>query len=333
MPKPKVFVTREIPQTGLQILKQNFEVEVWPDYAPPARPALIEKLKTVDAVVSLLSDKIDAEVLSAAPFLKIISQLAVGFDNIDVKAATERGIYVTNTPEVLTEASADFAFAMLMAVARRIVKADKYVRTGQWKVAWHPSMMLGHDIFGAVIGIIGAGRIGQAVARRARGFNMKVLYFSGSPKPEFERECDATRVDLETLLKTSDFVSLHVPLTDQTRMLINAERLALMKSTAYLINNSRGPVVDENALYEALKNSRIAGAAMDVFASEPTSPTNPILELDNVVVAPHISSASYATREKMSEMVAENIIDFFSGKEPSDLVNHGVMTINPIKHT
>ncbi len=322
MTKPRIFITREIPQSGLQMISSHFEVEMWPEYAPPPRNILLERLSNVEAMVTLLSDKIDAEVLRAAPRLKIISQLAVGYDNIDIKEATSRGICVTNTPEVLTDASADFAFAMLMATARRLVEADRYVRDGSWKVAWHPSMMLGRDIFGATLGIVGAGRIGQAVARRGRGFNMPVLYCSGSPRPEFEKECDAKRVDLETLLKNSDFVSLHVPLTDKTRQLLDAPRLALMKPTAYLINNSRGPVVDEAALYNALKTGRLAGAALDVFAIEPTPATNPLLELSNVVVAPHISSASHATREKMSEMVAENLTAFFDGREPPDLLNH-----------
>lgn len=321
MPKPRVFVTREIPDAGLQLLSRKFDVEVWKEYAPPPREVTREKLKSADAMISLLSDKIDAEMLAAAPNLKIIAQYAVGYDNIDVKTATSRKICVTNTPDVLTDASADFAFAMLMAVARRIVEADRYVREGKWQVAWHPAMLLGRDIFGATIGIVGAGRIGQAVARRARGFNMPVLYYSGSAKPEFEAECKATRVELDTLLKNSDFVSLHVPLNDKTRLLINAERLALMKTSAYLINNARGPVVDEKALYSALISGRLAGAALDVFANEPTPANNPLLQLPNVVAAPHISSASFATREKMAEMVAENLLAFFAGKEPPDLVN------------
>lgn len=321
MTEPRLFITRTIPSTGLQLIEKSFKVEIWPDYAPPPRATLLERVKNVDALVTLLSDKIDAEIMAAAPKLKIISQLAVGFDNIDIAEATRRGICVTNTPDVLTEASADFAFAMLMAVARRVVEADRYVRDGKWKVAWHPSMLLGQDIYGATLGIIGAGRIGQAVGRRGRGFNMRILYCSGSAKPEFERNCDARYVDLETLLKESDFVSLHCPLTDKTRCLIDARRLAMMKPGAYLINNARGPVVDEQALYEALKTGHIAGAALDVFATEPTPADNPLLRLNNVVVAPHISSASTATREKMSQMVAANLTDFFAGKKPPHLLN------------
>ncbi|NLF97574.1 MAG: D-glycerate dehydrogenase [Candidatus Riflebacteria bacterium] len=321
MPKARIFVSREIPQAGRQLLEQHFAVEVWQQYAPPTRQQLIEKIAGCAGMVSLLSDKIDAEVLAAAPELKIIAQYAVGYDNIDVAEASRRGICVTNTPEVLTEASADFAFAQLMAVARRVVESDRYVRNGQWQVAWHPSMMLGYDIYGSTIGIVGAGRIGQAVARRARGFSMKILYFSSSAKPEFENETGARRVELEELLREADFVSLHVPLNDGTRGLINADRLARMKRTAFLINNSRGPVVDEKALYEALKSGQIAGAALDVFASEPTPADNPLLQLENVVVAPHISSASHATRARMAVMVAENLIAFFTGKRPANIIN------------
>ncbi|MBU1106725.1 MAG: D-glycerate dehydrogenase [Candidatus Riflebacteria bacterium] len=328
MSKPKVFVTREIPQAGLQVLSQHFNVEVWPHYAPPTKTQLVEKISDCEAMISLLSDKIDAEVFAAAPKLKIIAQYAVGYDNIDVQEASRRNIRVTNTPEVLTDSSADFAFAQLMAVARRVVEADRYVRNGQWQVAWHPSMMLGYDIHAATIGIIGAGRIGQAVARRAQGFSMKILYYSSSAKSEFERKTGAQRVELDTLLREADFVSLHVPLTASTRNLINAEKLALMKRTAFLINNSRGPVVDEKALYEALKAGNIAGAALDVFAGEPTPADNPLLTLDNVVVAPHISSASHATRARMAEMVAENLVAFFAGKEPPDLINPEAFKLN-----
>ena len=330
MAKPKVYVTREIPERGLKIIKERFETEVWPEYAPPPKNVIIEKARDVDALVSLLSDKIDAEVFDAAPKLKIVSQLAVGFDNIDVQEATKRGIYVTNTPGVLTETTADFAWALLMAVARRVVEADKYVRTGQWKVGWHPSMLLGRDVYGATIGIVGAGRIGQAVARRAKGFNMRILYYDVVARPEIEKELGAKRVDLDTLLREADFVSIHVPLMKETYHMINAEKLKLMKETAYLVNNARGPVVDEKALYEALKEGRIAGAGLDVFEQEPTPVDNPLLKLDNVVVAPHISSGSYETRSKMAEMVAENLVAFFEGRQPPNLVNLEVMKVRPL---
>jgi len=325
--KPKVYVTREIPERGLKMIKERFDADVWPEYGPPPKKVIVEKVGNVDAVVSLLSDEIDAEVFGAARKLKVVAQMAVGFDNIDVKLATKRGIYVTNTPEVLTETTADFAWALLMAVARRFVKADRYVRTGKWKVSWHPTMLLGRDVHGATIGIVGAGRIGSSVAKRAKGFNMKILYYDVVPRPEVEKELGAKNVDLDTLFKESDFISVHVPLTKQTYHMINTEKLRLMKKTAYLINNSRGSVIDEKALYRALKEEWIAGAGLDVFEREPTQLDNPLLMLDNVVVAPHISSSSHETRSRMAEMVAENLIAFFEGTIPPNLVNPEVLKI------
>jgi glyoxylate reductase len=330
MSKPKIYVTRELPERGLKIIRQHFETEIWPEYAPPPKKLIIEKAKNVDALATLLSDKIDAEVFDAAPKLKIVSQLAVGFDNINIPEATKRGIYVTNTPEVLTDTTADFAWALLMAVARRVVEADKYVRTGQWKVGWHPDMMTGRDVYGATIGIVGAGRIGYAVAKRAKGFSMKILFYDVIPRPEMEKELGAKRADLDTVLRESDFVSIHVPLMKETHHLMNEQRLRLMKKTAYLINNSRGPVVDEKALYTALKEGWIAGAGLDVFEPEPTPMDNPLLKLNNVVVAPHISSASLETRSKMAEMVAENLVAFFEGKKPPNLVNPDVIKVRPL---
>ena len=319
------------PERGLEMIRKSFHAEIWSEYAPPPKKVIIEKIREMDAIVSLLSDQIDAEVFDAAPKLKIVAQLAVGFDNIDVKEATKRGIYVTNTPGVLTETTADFAWALLMAVARRVVEADNYVRTGKWKVGWHPSMLSGRDIYGATLGIVGAGRIGASVARRAKGFNMKILYYDVISRPELEKELGAKRVDLDRLLAGSDFVSVHVPLMESTHHLMNEERLKLMKKTAYLINNSRGPVVDERALYKALKEGRIAGAGLDVFEEEPTQITNPLLKLDNVVVAPHISSASHETRSQMAKMVADNLVSFFSGKRPPNLVNPDVLEVQPLK--
>jgi glyoxylate reductase len=330
MPKPKVYVTRELPERGLNVIKKHFDAEVWREYAPPPKKTIVEKAKDVDALVSLLSDKIDAEVFDAAPKLQIVSQLAVGFDNIAIPDATKRGIYVTNTPEVLTDTTADFAWALLMAVARRVVEADKYVRTGQWKVGWHPAMLTGRDIHHATIGIVGAGRIGYAMAKRALGFDMKVLFYDVIPRPEMEA-LGAKKVDLSTLLRESDYVSLHVPLMKETHHLINAEKLRLMKKTAYLVNNARGPVVDEKALYEALKAGQIAGAGLDVFEQEPMPLDSPLLKLDNVVVAPHISSASLETRAQMSQMVADNLFAFFEGKKPPNLVNADVMMVKPLK--
>jgi glyoxylate reductase len=330
MPKPKIYITRMLPERGLKIIKEHFDSEVWQEYAPPPKDVIIEKAADCDALVSLLSDKIDAQVFDAAPKLRIVSQIAVGFDNIDVKEATKRGIYVTNTPEVLTDTTADFAWTLLMAVARRVVEADKYVRTGQWKVAWHPEMLQGRDVYGATIGIVGAGRIGYGVAQRAKGFKMKILFYDVIPRPEMEREFGAKKVDLDTLFRESDFVSVHVPLMKETFHLVNEDRLRVMKKTAYLINNARGPVVDEKALYKALKEGWIAGAGLDVFEQEPTPVDNPLLKLDNMVVAPHISSASYETRSRMAEMVAENLVAFFQKRQPPNLVNPEVMKIKPL---
>ncbi|MCX7706696.1 MAG: D-glycerate dehydrogenase, partial [Anaerolineae bacterium] len=256
MTKPKVFVTRIIPEKGLKLVQEFCDVDLWADELPPPRDVLLARVRGVEGMLCLLTDRIDAEVMDAAgPSLKVISNHAVGYDNIDVPAATARGIPVGNTPGILTDATADFAFALLLAAARRLVEGEHFVRAGRWKT-WGPSLLLGQDVYGATLGLIGFGRIGQAMARRAVGFAMRVLYYDPSlPQPPAGLE--ATPVDLTTLLQESDFVSLHVPLTPQTRGLINHETLALMKPTAVLINTARGPVVDQAALYEALRDGRI----------------------------------------------------------------------------
>jgi glyoxylate reductase len=324
MKKPRVYVTRELPERGLRIIKEKFETEVWGEYSPPPKKVIIEKAKNADALVTLLSDKIDSEVFDAAPNLKIVSQLAVGFDNIDLQEATKRGIYVTNTPGVLTETTADFAWTLLMAAARRVVEADKYIHAGNWKVGWHPAMLQGRDVYGSTLGIIGLGRIGVAIARRAQGFNMKVLYSDVLRREDLEEEMNIKYVEVDDLLKQADFVTINVPLLKSTYHLIDEKKLKSMKKTAFLINNARGPVVDEKALYQALKEGWIAGAGLDVFEQEPTATTNPLLTLENLVVAPHISSASYETRARMSEMVADNLAAFFEGRTPANLVNKDV---------
>jgi len=325
MSKPKVYVTREMPERGLRIIKEKFDAEVWHEYAPPPKKIIVQKAAKVDALATLLSDQIDAEVFDVAPNLKIIAQMAVGFDNIDVTEATKRGIYVTNTPGVLTETTADFAWALLMAVARRVVEADKYVRSGNWKVGWHPMMIQGRDIYGAILGIVGLGRIGCAIAKRAKGFDMKVLYYDVIRRPDFEKEYGIQFTDINLLFQKADFITINAPLTKETYHLVDEKKLKMMKKTAYLINNARGPIIDEKALYKALKEGWIAGAALDVFEQEPMPMENPLLKLDNVVVAPHISSASYETRSKMAEMVAENLVAFFEGRTPPNLVNPEVM--------
>ncbi|UCH31200.1 MAG: D-glycerate dehydrogenase [Candidatus Bathyarchaeota archaeon] len=327
MQKPKVYVTRKLPERGLRIIRNHFDIEIWPEYAPPPRKVILEKASEVDGLTTLLSDTIDSEVFDAGSNLKIISQYAVGFDNISVDEATKRGIYVTNTPGVLTETTADYAWALLMAVARRVVEADKYVRTGKWRVGWHPTMLQGRDINGATLGIIGLGRIGSGIARRARGFDMKIIYHDVNRRQDLEEKLDIKFAEIDALLREADFVTINVPLLKQTFHLINEERLRLMKKTGILINNARGKVIDENALYKALVEGWIAGAGLDVFEQEPTLQNNPLLTLDNVVVAPHISSASYETRSRMAEMVAENLVAFFEGRTPPNLVNKEVINI------
>ena len=314
----KIFITRRLPEEGLRLLKEH-ELEIYEGDAPPSKEEIIEGVKDKDVLICLLTDKIDAEVMDSAPNLKIIANYAVGIDNIDVEEATKRGILVTNTPGVLTETVADLAWALLMAIARRIVEGDKFMREGKFK-GWAPLLMLGSDVYGKTIGIIGAGRIGSAVARRAKGFNMRILYYSRKRNEKLEEECNAKYVDLETLLKEADFVSLHTPLTEETYHMIGEKGLKMMKPTAYLINTARGKCVDENALVKALKEGWIKGAALDVFENEPA--IHPELKkLDNVVLTPHIGSASYETRSKMAVMVAKNVIAALEGKLPPNCVN------------
>ena len=327
--RPKVLITREIPERGLSKIREFFEVDLWTDEAPPPKDVILERIRDKDALVSLLTDPIDEEVFDAAPKLRIVSQYAVGYDNIKVEEATKRGIYVTNTPGVLTETVADFTFALMLAVARRVVEADRYVREGKWKVGWHPLMMVGTDVYGATLGIVGLGRIGSAVARRAKGFNMRVIYYDVVRREDLEKELGIEYVSLDKLLEESDYVSLHTPLTPQTYHLIGEEQLKKMKKTAFLINTARGKVVDQKALYKALKEGWIAGAGLDVFEQEPISPDDPLLELDNVVLAPHAASASYETRSRMAEMVADNLIAFLKGEVPPNLVNKDVVNVRP----
>ncbi len=320
MNKPRVFVTRPIPDRGLDVIKNFCDADVWTDELPPSRDVLLERVRGVEGIVSLLTDRIDGEVMDAAgPQLKVVSNQAVGFDNIDVAAATQRGIPVGNTPDVLTDATADFAFALMMAAGRRIVEGERYVRAGKWKT-WSPSLLLGVDFKGATLGLVGFGRIGKAMARRAAGFDMRVIYYDPlETKPP--ADVKATHVDMETLLEDSDFISLHTPLTADTRRLIDAAALAKMKPTAVLVNTSRGPVVDLDALYEALKVKRIFAAALDVTEPEPLPMDHPLLTLENALIVPHIASASKTTRDKMSWMAAQNLIAGLKGEHLPNCVN------------
>ena len=320
MSKPKVFITRVIPEKGLEIIREYCEVDVWQNELSPTRDELLQRVRGIDGLLSLLTDTIDSEVMDeAGSQLKVISNYAVGFDNIDVPAATARNIPVGNTPDVLTDATADFAFALLMAVARRISEAERYVHEGKWRT-WGPMTLLGVDIHCATLGLVGFGRIGKAVARRALGFDMRVIYYSPNEKKAYP-DLNATQVDFETLLEESDFISLHTPLTPATRHLIDAEALSKMKPNAVLINTARGPVVDAEALYQALKEKRIFGAGLDVTDPEPIPAESPLLTLDNIVIVPHIASASKATREKMSRMAAQNLIAGLKGERLPNCVN------------
>lgn len=322
MTKPQVFVTRKLPEPALFDLTAHCDVDVWPEELPPGRETLLERVKGIDGLLCLLTDKIDAQVMdTAGPGLKVISNCAVGFDNIAVLDATQRGIPVGNTPGILTETTADFAFSLLLAAARRVVEADKYVRAGKWKT-WGLTLLLGQDINGSTLGIVGFGRIGKAVARRGLGFDMQVLYYDpwNIDAPE-ARELNARSVDLDTLLRESDFVSLHVPLTEETFHLIDAQTLSKMKPTAILINTARGPAVDSEALYDALSQGVISYAALDVTEPEPIQGDDPLLELDNVIVVPHIASASHATRGKMAGMAVQNLIAGLAGRRLPHCVN------------
>jgi glyoxylate reductase len=317
---PRIFITRELPGDPTQQLREVAEVEVWPEEEPPPHEVLVQRASQADALLTMLTDPIDIAVLEAGQRLRIVAQMAVGYDNIDVVAATERGILVTNTPGVLTETTADLAFALLLAAARRVVEGDGLTRSGGWK-PWHPSFLLGQDVYGATLGIVGLGQIGLAVARRARGFDMRILYNDGRRHEVAEKELGLEYADLVQLLRESDFVTLHVPLTPETRHLIGERDLGLMKSTAILINAARGPVVDQRALYAALKSRRIAAAALDVAEVEPIPVDDPLLTLDNVVVTPHIGSASVATRKKMAEMAVESVLQALRGEMPSRCIN------------
>ena len=331
----KVYVTRQIPEEGINLLKKFCRmVEVNPHDSPLTYDELLRQVKGRDAILTMLSDRIDERVMSEATdpclkhtgtSLKIIANYAVGYDNIDIKTATKKGIIVTNTPGVLTDSTADMAWALLFSIVRRIVEGDRLTRVGKF-TGWAPMMLLGGDFIGKTLGIIGAGRIGTAMAMRSRGWCMKVLYTTQSNKNAvLEEMLGAKRVDLETLLKESDFISIHTPLSEKTRHLIGAKEISLMKKTAYLINTARGSVIDEAALVNALKNKQIAGAGLDVYEEEPKLKPG-LAELDNVVLAPHLGSATVDTRTKMAVMAAENIIAVLNGQKPKNCVNPEVFT-------
>lgn len=323
MSKSRVYVTRIIPEGGLRLVREACDAEIWEGETPPPRKVLLGKVRGIDGLLALLTDRIDAELMDAAgPQLKVISNYAVGYNNIDVEAATARGIAVGNTPGVLTDTTADMAFTLLMAAARRVVEGADYVRAGKWRT-WGPTLLLGHDIHHATLGIIGFGRIGRTVARRAKGFEMEILFYDplvSADDPEAQA-LGARAVDLDTLLACSDFVTVHVPLMDETYHLIGTEALHKMQPTAILINTSRGPVVDPEALYQALKDGEIAYAALDVTEPEPINVDSSLLSLPNCIIVPHVASASIATRTRMAEIAAHNLIAGLRGEPLPAWVN------------
>jgi len=323
--KPRLFSTHALFEEPRRRLAENFEVEYWDRNERPPRPEVLKRVAGKDALICLLTEKVDRELLDAAgPNLRIVANVAVGYDNIDVPACTERSVAVTNTPGVLDETTADFTWTLLMGVARRLVEGDRLARSGAWR-QWNLDQLCGTDVWGKTLGIIGFGRIGRAVARRAAGFRMRVIYNSTTCAPaDVERELNAEYLPRDQVLEQADFLSLHVPLHADTRGLIGAAELAKMKRTAFLINTTRGPVVQEAALVAALEQGTIAGAALDVFEREPLISEG--LRRDNVVLAPHLGSASVETRTRMSMIAVENAIAFFSGKRPPTILNPEVLS-------
>jgi glyoxylate reductase len=324
--KPLVAVTRVIPEAGMNLLKSATDVEMrlWEHDLPPTLDELADLIHGCDGVLTLLTDEMTSEVLDREPQLKVISNLAVGFDNVDVEAATARGVMVCNTPGVLTETTADFTWALLMAAARRLVEGADYVRAGKW-LTWGPTLLMGQDVHHATIGIVGFGRIGKEIAKRARGFDMRILAYDTFRDEEAAEEFGVEFMELDELLQASDFVTLHVALTDETRNMISGRELRLMKSTAILVNAARGPVVDTDALVDALKNGEIAGAALDVTEPEPLPGDHPLVSLPNAIVVPHIASATVATRNEMARMAAANLLAGIRGDRPPNLVNPEVL--------
>jgi len=319
-PERRVFVTRPISQPALRRLAQAARVELWDDDLPPSHAELLRRLVRANAVLSMVSDRFDDATIAELPNLAVISNLAVGVDNVDLAAATRAGIAVGHTPGVLTETTADLAFALMMAAARRMVEGDQFVRAGKWRT-WTPKLMLGRDVWGATLGIIGWGAIGQAMARRASGFGMRILYVAHQNVDSEPHPSGAECVALARLLAEADFISLHVPLTETTHHLIAGHQLAAMKPTAIIVNTARGAVIDQAALTAALQSGRIAAAALDVAETEPIDPDDPLLKLPNVVITPHIGSASHATRLRMAELAVDNILDVFAGRMPRRCAN------------
>ena len=322
--RPQVYVTRRLPGGAIDLLRQHCEVAVWEGDRPAPAAELRRRAAQSDGLLTLLTDRVDEQLLTSGSQLLVISNMATGFDNIDVVAASRRNVLVTRTPGVLSETTADFAFALMLAAARRVAEADRYVRRGNWQ-SWGPEVLLGQDVHGATLGIIGMGGIGTEMARRARGFGMQILYHSRTRKPLLERRYKMMFLPLDELLRQSDFVTLHAPLTPQTHHLLGERELRLMKPTAVLINTARGQLLDQAALYRALSDGRIAAAALDVTDPEPIAPDDPLLALDNLLITPHIASASVATRSRMALLAAENLLQALGGDVPKFTVNREIV--------
>jgi len=313
--KNKVYITRKIPEPGPSILKKYFQTNMNSGVDVLGREKLFENVRGVDALICMLGDKIDSKVMDVAgPNLKVISCYSVGYDHVDIYEATKRKIVVTNTPNVLDNTTADLTFSLILTAARNIVNADRYVRNGNWKFGWTPDLFLGYDVYGSTLGIIGLGEIGTLVAKRARGFDMEVIYYSKTRKRRIESELDITYVPLEELLQRSDFVSIHVSLNNDSFHMIDESKFKLMKKTAFIINTSRGKVINEQHLISALRNKVIAGAGLDVYEIEPISRSNPLTQMSQTILLSHIGSATFITRSKMSEIAANNIVNFFNRK-------------------
>jgi glyoxylate reductase len=321
---PKIYVSRQLSEEALAPLRACGDLHVWESDTPVPRETLLQEITDTNALLGMVSERIDDELLDHAPQLRIVANMAVGYDNIDVPALTRRGVVLTNTPGVLTETTADLTFALILGSARRMGEGERRVRSGQWP-AWSPFVFLGTDVHHATLGIIGLGRIGVEVAKRAQGFDMRVLYHNRSQNKGAEEQFGCKRVDMHTLLSESDFVVVLVPLSPETRQLISAPQLKKMKPTAFLINAARGPIVDSLALYEALRDNEIAGAALDVTDPEPLPADDPLLSLDNCLVVPHVGSASIATRTRMATLAADNITAFLNGQRPPTPVNPEVL--------
>jgi len=319
--KPRVYVTRQIFPDALDLIEKTAELELWPDDEPPSPEQLKEALADVDGAIINVMDRIDGPLLDAAPKLRVLSQVAVGLDNIDIPEATKREILVGYTPGVLAKSTADLAFALLLAVARRVVESDKWVREGNWKISHHPMFWLGSEVNGSTLGILGLGGIGLETAKRALGFDMKVIYHSRTRKRELEKEYGFTYASFKRVLTDSDFVSIHVPLTPETNKFIGEKQLKTMKKSAILVNLSRGAVLDTDALYKALTKGWIAGAGLDVFDPEPVPTDHPVLGLDNVVVLPHIGSASNRSRREMHLLAARNLVAGLNGERLEECAN------------